>query len=41
MDAAADGYVRAETCKAMYLMPANMQGITALRTSHYMTMTLV
>lgn len=29
MDAAADGYVRAETCKAMYLMPAHMQGMTA------------
>lgn len=29
MDAAADGYVRAETCKAIYLMPANMHGMTA------------
>ena len=29
MDAAADGYVRAETCKAIYLMPATMHGMTA------------
>lgn len=34
MDAAADGYVRAETCKAMYLMPAHMQGMTARLTVH-------
>lgn len=34
MDAAADGYVRAETCKAMYLMPANMQGMTACSSVH-------
>lgn len=27
MDASADGYVRAETCKAMYLLPAHMQGM--------------
>lgn len=34
MDAAADGYVRAETCKAMYLKPADMQGMTACFTVH-------
>ena len=34
MDAAADGYVRAETCKAMYLMPAHMQGILLLRVAY-------
>ena len=34
MDAAADGYVRAETCKAMYWMPANMQGMHACSSLH-------
>ena len=26
LDATADGYVRAETCRAMYLMPTDSQG---------------
>ena len=34
MDAAADGYVRAQTCKAMYLMPANMQGMHVCSSLH-------
>ena len=28
LDAAADGYVRAETCRAMYLMPPSQGSIT-------------
>ncbi|KAL0028699.1 hypothetical protein WJX79_000447 [Trebouxia sp. C0005] len=29
LDAAADGYVRAETCRAMYLMPPHSQGMSS------------
>lgn len=28
LDSAADGYVRAETCRAMYLVPASSPGVT-------------